>query len=613
MFKPLRELKRELDSLTIVQLSIVVLILGVFLVLPVSFMILRAFFYKGSLSLYYFQSLLSSGTFIKIPPELRWIELAETPYGKILIIGRRGPNFGILLNSLFVSTMVMIFAGIIGTTAAFIMARYDFPGKNVFKVLLLIPMLATPFVNAFVLGKVLSVDGLFNYLMCDVLHALPFRIWITGLPALILIQTLSLYPIVYLNAFSSFINIDPTLEEQAENLGARGLKLFLTITLPLALPGISAGAALVFIFSMEDLGAPIGLSGAFGGGLHEKILSFQIYDEFRRGIGSIEQVHASTYAMAVIMLLVAIVVFLAIKKYVSLRSYAMLSKGGRWKPRVRRLGIMGLIPVYIFLITLAISASFPQIGVVILAFTNWAISGVLPTKFTTEYISALVTNREVARAITNSLIYSSIATAIMLLVGTSAAYIVARKKIPGRDLIDTLSTLPIAIPGIIVAVGYLLFFATYFSQTPFDPFFNPGLLLIFSYSVRRLPFSARTVFAGLQQVHESLEEAAMNLGASRAKVFFTIALPLIISNVISGGILSFVYSMNEVSTSITLSNLNPSQGPITFYMSQVIYASAAVGTVSVAAALGVLLIIAQITAISISNYILKQRVAFLGV
>ncbi|RLE92547.1 MAG: iron ABC transporter permease [Thermoprotei archaeon] len=613
MFKPLRELKRELDSLTIVQLSIVVLILGVFLVLPVSFMILRAFFYKGSLSLHYFQSLLSSGTFIKIPPELRWIELAKTPYGKILIIGRRGPNFGILLNSLFVSTMVMIFAGIIGTTAAFIMARYDFPGKNVFKVLLLIPMLATPFVNAFVLGKVLSVDGLFNYLMCDVLHVLPFRIWITGLPALILIQTLSLYPIVYLNAFSSFINIDPTLEEQAENLGARGLKLFLTITLPLALPGISAGAALVFIFSMEDLGAPIGLSGAFGGGLHEKILSFQIYDEFRRGIGSIEQVHASTYAMAVIMLLVAIVVFLAIKKYVSLRSYAMLSKGGRWKPRVRRLGIMGLIPVYIFLTTLAISASFPQIGVVILAFTNWAISGVLPTKFTTEYISALVTNREVARAITNSLIYSSIATAIMLLVGTSAAYIVARKKIPGRDLIDTLSTLPIAIPGIIVAVGYLLFFATYFSQTPFDPFFNPGLLLIFSYSVRRLPFSARTVFAGLQQVHESLEEAAMNLGASRAKVFFTIALPLIVSNVISGGILSFVYSMNEVSTSITLSNLNPSQGPITFYMSQVIYASAAVGTVSVAAALGVLLIIAQITAISISNYILKQRVAFLGV
>jgi len=252
-------------------------------------------------------------------------------------------------------------------------------------------------------------------------------------------------------------------------------------------------------------------------------------------------------------------------------------------------------------------------GVVILAFTDWAISGVLPTHFTAEYISALVTNKEVARAIVNSLIYSSVATIIMLLVGTSAAYIVARRKIPGRDLIDTLSTLPIAIPGIIVAVGYLLFFATYFSQTPFDPFFNPGLLLIFSYSVRRLPFSARTVFAGLQQVHESLEEAAMNLGASRAKVFFTIALPLIISNVISGSILSFVYSMNEVSTSITLSNLNPLQGPITFYMSQVIYASAAVGTVSVAAALGVLLIVAQITAISISNYILKQRVAFLGV
>jgi len=173
--------------------------------------------------------------------------------------------------------------------------------------------------------------------------------------------------------------------------------------------------------------------------------------------------------------------------------------------------------------------------------------------------------------------------------------------------------MPVAIPGIIVAVGYLLFFATTFSLTPLDPFINPGLLLIFSYSVRRLPFSARSIFAGFQQVHVSLEEAALNLGASRVRTFFTIAIPLIITNVLSGSLLSLVYSMNEVSTSITLSNLNPSQGPITYYMSRVIYASGAVGTVSVAAALGILLMIAQVISISISNYIFKQKVAFLGV
>jgi len=606
-------LKREMDLLTIAQVTIVVSMLTFFLLTPVIFMIIRAFNYNGNPSLYYFQSLIQDPDFIKFPPELTWYEYRSTAFGDILIIGRIGPDFGLILNTIFISAMVSLFSLILGVISAFIMARYNFPGKNIFRVMLLIPILATPFVNAYIIGKVLGTGGLLNYILHDFLKVIPFRILITGIPAVILIQTLSFFPIVYLNSLSSFINIDPSLEEQAENLGASGFKLFRTVTFPLALPGISAGAALVFIFSMEDLGAPIGLSGAFGEGLHQKIMSFYVYDEFRRGIGTIEQVHPSIYAIAVLMLTIAIIIFLMIKKYVSMRSYAMLSKGGRWSPRVRRLGLKGSIAATIFLLMVSISASFPQIGVVILALTNWAISGTLPTRFTLEFLSQLAMKRDVIQSITNSLFYSSIATFFMVLVGTSAAYVISRRKIPGRDALDVLVTMPVAIPGIIVAVGYLLFFATTFSLTPLDPFINPGLLLIFSYSVRRLPFSARSIFAGFQQVHVSLEEAALNLGASRVRTFFTIAIPLIITNVLSGSLLSLVYSMNEVSTSITLSNLNPSQGPITYYMSRVIYASGAVGTVSVAAALGILLMIAQVISISISNYIFKQKVAFLGV
>ena len=260
---------------------------------------------------------------------------------------------------------------------------------------------------------------------------------------------------------------------------------------------------------------------------------------------------------------------------------------------------------------------------IILATTDWATSGIVPTKITLEHLASLVTKSDVTRAITNSLTYAGVAVVIIVLTGTSAAYVVARRRIPGKDLLDTLATIPIAIPGIIVAVGYIVFFtllAKTLYGTPleslgymFDPFVNPGFLLMFSYSVRRLPFTARAVFAGLQQTHVSLEEAAENLGASRARTFFTIVMPLIAANIISGAILSFVYSMSEVSTSVILGSRNPSQGPITFLMSQVIYASAAVGTVSIAAALGVLLMTLQIIAISVSNYILKQRVAFLGV
>ena len=631
----LRGLRRELDKLTVVQLLIALFILIFFLVTPIASLLVRAFVSDEGFTLKYFESTYTDPNMISPNPSLTVIQILERykftilPNGtrvlvplKTIYIGGVGPDFGYILNSIFVSASVMILASIIGLIAAFIMARYEFPGKNIFRVLLIIPLLATPFVNAYVIGKVLGPGGLLNYILKDVLKITDYTIVIVGLPAVILVQTLSFFPIVYMNTLSSLINIDPSLEEQAENMGAHGFKLFRTVTLPLALPGLAAGATLVFIFSMEDLGAPIGLSGAFGDGLHTHLMSFYIYDEFRKVL-SLEQVHASVYALAVTMLLIASAAFLMIKKYVSLKQYAMLSKGGRWSPRVRRPGKKGLAAIYVFLTLLVIISSFPQIGVIILATTDWATSGIVPTKITLEHLASLVTKSDVTRAITNSLTYAGVAVVIIVLTGTSAAYVVARRRIPGKDLLDTLATIPIAIPGIIVAVGYIVFFtllAKTFYGTPleslgymFDPFVNPGLLLMFSYSVRRLPFTARAVFAGLQQTHVSLEEAAENLGASRAKTFFTIVMPLIAANIISGAILSFVYSMSEVSTSVILGSRNPSQGPITFLMSQVIYASAAVGTVSIAAALGVLLMTLQIIAISVSNYILKQRVAFLGV
>jgi len=163
-------------------------------------------------------------------------------------------------------------------------------------------------------------------------------------------------------------------------------------------------------------------------------------------------------------------------------------------------------------------------------------------------------------------------------------------------------------------VGYFLFFSSgWFRGSLFDPLVDPAILLIFAYSIRRLPFMTRSVFAGLQQVDKSMEEASMNLGASRVSTFIHIVLPLIVSHVIGGAILSFVYSMAEVSTSVTLGALREDRMPITFFISQMVYGLAAVGSVSIGAALCVMLMMVQITAMAISNYVLKQKVSFLGV
>ncbi len=605
--KTLRRIRREFDLMTSLQTVVAFSILLVFLIAPLVLMVGQAFLYRGRVSLSWFFDIIGSTEFVSLAP--RGGRLFEVHRGTMYIWGN---DHGILLNSLIIAVTVASLCSVIGVITAMIMARYRFWGKDILRVLLLVPLLATPFVNAYVIGKLFNPrEGLINFFLYDLLHLLPWRIDIDGLVGIALAQTLSFYPIVYLNVLASLMNIDPSVEEQAENLGAKGFRLFRTVTLPLSLPGLAAGAIIVFIFSLEDLGAPIGFIGARANPLARKIVSYQVYSSFAEALTG--GISPKTAALAVIITLLAGVSFILIKRYVSLRSYAMLSKGGRWSPRMRKPPWRTQIVVYLFLVSLVVMASMPQIGTVLLATTNWAVSGTLPTKATTEYLSTLTTNPDVTRAIVNSLLYSGAAVAIMVVVGASIAYVVARRDVPGRSLLDVMATIPVAVPGITLAVGYFLFFSGYFRRTPLDPLMDPALLLIFAYSVRRLPFTTRSVFAGLQQVDVSLEESSLNLGANRAKTFFRIVLPLIVSHILGGSILSFVYSMSEVSTSVTLGALREDRVPITFFISQIVYGVAAVGAVSIGAALCVLLMAVQITAMAISNYVLKQKVAFLGV
>ena len=606
--KTIGTLKRELDAMTAIQTFIAYAFLLVFLIAPLVLMVGQAFVYHGGASFRWFTELLSSPEYVSFTS--RGGRLFEVRRGVMYLWGY---DYGILLNSLIVAFFVTVFCSIIGVVAAMLMGRYRFPGKGLFRVLLLIPLLATPFVNAYIIGKLFNPrGGLINYLLVDLLHILPWRLDIDGLVGVTLAQTLSYYPIIFLNVLASLNSIDPSVEEMAENLGARGLRLFRTVTFPLFLPGLAAGAVIVFIFSLEDLGAPIGFTGARANPLSRKLVSYQIYSSFAEALtGSFSPKIA---ALAVIILFIAVAGFLIIRRYVNLRTYAMLSKGGRWSPRLRTPSVKTQAVIILSLIFLVTLASMPQIGTVILATSNWAISGTLPTKATGQYLGTLISDPDVTRAIVNSLLYSGAAVVITVLVGSSIAYVVARRDIPGRSLLDILATIPVAVPGIALAVGYFLLFSSkMFRGSILDPLLDPALLMILAYSIRRLPFTTRAVSAGLAQVDKSLEESSMNLGANRPTTFFKIVLPLIIGHILGGAILSFVYSMSEVSTSVTLGALREDRVPITFFISQIVYGVAAVGSVSIGAALCVLLMAVQITAMAISNYILKQKVAFLGV
>ncbi|NJE85789.1 iron ABC transporter permease [Thermococcus sp. CX2] len=580
--------------------------IALFLIIPVVLMLGVAFIYDGHFSLEWFRSILTDPTYISFRPDGELVKVVPGPGGETLYLFE-GLDFGIILNSIILAIVVTLATAILGTVFAFVMARYDFKGKNILRILLFIPLLVTPFVNAYVIKKMFAINGVFNYIFHDILGILPL-IKVDGLAGVALAQIMAYYPIVYLNAYASFINIDPTLEEQAENLGSKGFHLFRTVTFPLALPGIAAGATLVFIFSLEDLAAPIVFhSHPFA----KKLISYEIYSSFINELGVTSPKIA---ALSIIMLVLAIAAFLGIRKYVSLRQYSMISKGGRWKPRVSKPKPWQAAIIYLVLVPLLIFTIFPQMGVIMLAFSEQWSTTPLPQGFTLDWIKMMFTDPQVSSAIVNSLTYAGSAIVLIILLSITSSYAAGRFKGKLGPILESVVILPMAVPGIVVAMGYFYFFSSAFKGTFLDPTnlnaFNPAFVLILAYSIRRLPFAARSTYAGLQQVHVSLEEAAMNLGATRWKTIASVLMPLIYLNVFGGAMLSFVYAMSETSTSITLGAMQPDKMPMTAYMAEVL--RGATGSVHIVAAMGVLLIVVQITSIVIVNLLTKQRYSFIG-
>jgi len=599
------KLRHEMDSLSWVQLIAVLAAFGIFLIAPLLSVVGFSFTdpQTGLPSLHHFINLFSDSNFWpwQYNPDtgewLSYVNLETIQFGGDLMV-IRGWDFGAVLNSIYVAIFTTAFSVLLGVFLAFIIARYDFPGKSIVRTVLIFPILATPFVGAIGIKTFMGRAGFFNNLFYTALNWIPYRIELRGLAAIIFVQSLSLFSLVYLNAYSSFMSIDPSLEEQAENLGATGFKLFRSVTLPLAMPGIQAGAILTFILSIEDLGTPIVF---FQHQQAQKTLAFQVFDSIATQSGAIDPAGP---AIGIILLVFAVVGFLTIRKYAALRSYESGTKGGQWNPRTRKLSKRTSVLLYMVLIPLLFLALIPQISVIILSFAgSWATNSILPDTWTLSNYDVLWAYPDVTASITNTLSYGLLATVFIVLLGTSAAYIIARRNIPGKTALDLLVTSPIALPGIVIATGYF----TLFYGTPLFPPEGPWLLITISYAIRKFPFTVRAAYAGLLSTPVILEEASMNMGADRNKTFARITMPLIGVSVLAGALLSFTYSVSEVSTSLILGSVGREQAPMTFWTKEVLEGTGVYGGAFSAATLGVLMMVLQMAVITITNRILGSR------
>src|ERR671919_1633706 len=194
------------------------------------------------------------------------------------------------------------------------------------------------------------------------------------------------------------------------------------------------------------------------------------------------------------------------------------------------------LTVLIYGVVLGISAIalIPHLGVLLTSVTSRWFLSVLPSEYTVQFYQDVFRHDLALLSIKNSLLLSSLSTIIDVVLGVTIAYLLARKRVPGRNVLDALAMLPLALPGLVLAFGYV----AAFSATPLDARVDPVPLLVIAYAVRRLPYMVRAAYAGFQQSSVALEEAAMNLGAGPLKTLYQITFPLVFANLVAGAVLA---------------------------------------------------------------------------
>ena len=439
-------------------------------------------------------------------------------------------------NSFYVSAMSVVIATVIALPLAYITTRFNFAGSIVIQSLGFIPLIMPPFVGAVAMQLIFGRNGTVNLLLKEHFGiSLPFM---EGLNGVILVQSIHYFPFILINLSNSLRNIDRSMEEAAQNLGSYGMRLFRRIVFPLAMPGYIAGAALVFIKVFDDLGTPLLLN----------VNNMLAPQAFLR-ISSIGISDPMGYVISFILVAFSILSLWASFLVMRGKDYSTVQKGGgglskrdlKTGEKVMAYSVVGLILLFVL---------SPHIGLALLSFaTIWSFAP-LPDAYTwANYVTMWEGSKQY---IVNTLLYAGIAAVLDVIIGTAIAYIVIRTGIFGRKALDYLATAALAVPGVVLGIGYLRTFHAI--DVPFSnqPMASWWVIIALALMIRRLPYALRACTAALQQVSLALEEAAESLGSTKASTIRRVVIPLMSGGILAGFVTSFATAAVELSATIML-------------------------------------------------------------
>ena len=490
------------------------------------------------------------------------------------------------LNSLYVAVASAVAAAMIAVPLAYLTVRFEFRGALLIQTLGVLPLIMPPFVGAVALQLIFGRSGSVNLLLNSAFGVtLPLM---EGLNGVIFVEAIHYFPFILMNLTVALRNIDGAMEEAALNLGCRGWRLFWRVIFPLALPGFVAGASLVFVKVFDDLGTPLVMG-------QTNLLAPQAYLR----ITQVGLEDPMGYVISVIMIVFSIAAMALSARVLAGRDHATTQKGGGSLQR-RRLSAAGSVAAYGWIGLVLLVVLSPHLGVLLLSVARvWSFSP-LPDAYTLAHYATVF--QDSGGMIGNTLLYGGLAAGIDVLLGVTIAYLMLRTSLPGRQWLDWIATASLAVPGIVLAIGYLRLFKGVTLPGTDQLLTGTWVMIMLAYAVRRLPYALRSCVAALQQVHVSLEEAAGNLGATPVRTIRRVLVPLMTGGILAGFVTSFITAAVELSATLLLTSAD-SQAPMSYGIYLYMQSVAGRGP---GAALGVLAILV-VAAGTYASHVVAER------
>ena len=489
-----------------------------------------------------------------------------------------------ITNTLKVGFVVGIFSTLIGLLFAYVevYVRLNKFAGGLFKVVSMLPVVSPPFVLSLSMIMLFGKAGIITRFLLHIYDNSVYGYW-----GIVIVQTLTFFPVCYMMLKGLLKNIDPSLEEAARDMGASRWKVFADVTLPLMLPGLGNAFLVTFIESIADFANPMIIGGSYD------TLATTIYLQIT---GAYDKSGAA--AMAVVLLLITLAMFAVQKYYLEAKTAATLTgKASRARMLIEDKSVkvpltilcsLGALFVIMMYICVPIGACFPTWGYKFFPLTG-------------KWFSQVFTKYHGLKAFKDSFLLSLIASPITALLSMIISYLVVKRKFRAKGFIEAVSMLAMAVPGTVLGVGYIRGFSGGLFHTGFlQGIYGTGLILIIVFIVRSLPTGTRSGISALRQIDKSIEESAYDMGADSFKVFMTVTLPLIKDSFLSGLVTAFVRSITAISAIILL--VTPSYLLITVQINEF----AEKGSFSLACAFATILIIITYSAVLLMNLVIRH-------